>query len=107
MKSYNIYVNDKYIGLICTDKVKPMGGHVLNLYKHHRFWFDNLVCIINNGILNEKDSRIDIDDKVNKELTEHRIEFLDDPKIVDALKRALDRGVKVKIYVGSGDIKDA
>lgn len=28
------------------------------------------------------------------------LEFLDDPEIIDALKRALDRGVKVKIYVG-------
>lgn len=40
----------------------------------------------------------------NEKEIEGRIEFLNDPEIVDALKRALDRGVKVRIYIG--EIKD-
>ncbi len=38
--------------------------------------------------------------------TIRNIEFLNDPIIVDALRRALDRGVKVKIYIGKENKKN-
>lgn len=63
MKTYSIYVNDKYIGMTFADNVKNRGGTVLELYNHRWFWLDSLVCILKHSVLdktNEDDLRIDV-----------------------------------------------
>ncbi len=58
MKSYSLYVNNIYMGLICADKVKVMGTTIW-FYLTHKFWFDELICTIK-GTMDEKLLRIDV-----------------------------------------------
>lgn len=60
MTDYNIYLNDKYIGMISdVSYIKRAGGNVLNIMRSGII-SDKLIAILH-GTVNENESRINIE----------------------------------------------
>lgn len=63
MTDYNIYVDNKHIGMICdVTHIKHVGGNTLNLLRKG-IMSDNLIAIIHGTAgkyIKEKNGRIDI-----------------------------------------------